>query len=525
VAAASFAGLTYWYPDAGEPALDQVELVVDSGLTVVAGPSGGGKSTLLRVFNGLVPHFHGGRVAGAARVAGLDVLATPTRRLAREVGFVFQDPELQTVYGVVQREVAFGPENLAVAEAELPLRVAEALDAAGIRELSARRVATLSGGERQRVALAAALALRPRLVVLDEPTSQLDRAGAGLVMAACRELAAAGRAVVVAEHRLDHLLPAADQLVLVEAGRTLATRAPAALAARLPSPPAVVRLGLSLGWSPLPLSPEGVRPPPVRPRAPAVPRAAPEAWSLRAVTAGPGRWPLLEVPDLEGVSGEAVVLMGPNGGGKTTVLRVLAGLLEPLGGRVVRRPGRIAYLPQNPTALLHRPTLRDEVRLTLDRAGEPEPPEVILGRLGLLPAADRYPRDLSTGERQRAALAAVLPGTPALVLLDEPTRGMDAAARAALRGLLADLRSRGAAIVLATHDSDLAAEVGDRVVLVGGGTVQDLGSPDAALSGESQLATQVGSMYPGGPVTVEGVLERLVAPPIAGAGAGRAPAP
>ncbi|HEY7199113.1 MAG TPA: ATP-binding cassette domain-containing protein [Candidatus Dormibacteraeota bacterium] len=508
---ASLAGLTYWYPGAGAPALAAVDLEVGTGLTVVAGPSGGGKSTLLRVFNGLVPHFHGGRIAGRARVAGLDVVATPTRRLAREVGFVFQDPEMQTVYGVVEREVAFGPENLAVPEAELRPRVAEALEAVGAAALAGRRVATLSGGERQRVALASALAARPRLVVLDEPASQLDRDGGALLLEACRDLAASGRAVVVAEHRLERLLPAAGQLVVVEGGRVTAGP-PAALAGRLPSPPAIVRLGLRLGWSPPPLSPAGVRPPPLRPAAPRPRRAAgPQAWALRGVTAGPGGRPLVRDVDLGGAAGETVVLMGPNGAGKTTLLRVLAGLLAPAGGRLERRPGRVALLPQNPTALLHRPTVRDEVRLTLDRAGDPEPPEAVLERLGLLAAAGRYPRDLSTGERQRAALAAVLPGTPALVLLDEPTRGMDGAARSALRGLLAHLRQAGAAIVLATHDADLAAEVADRVILVADGGARDLGPPDAALSGDSPLATQVGRLYPGGPVTVEGVLERLPA--------------
>ena len=505
---ASLDGLTYWYPGAGSPALASVELEVGPGLTVVAGPSGGGKSTLLRVFNGLVPHFHGGRIAGRARVAGLDVVATPTRRLAREVGFVFQDPEMQTVYGVVEREVAFGPENLGVPEAQLRPRVAEALDAVGAGALAGRRVATLSGGERQRVALASALAVRPSLVVLDEPASQLDREGAALLLAACRELAAAGRAVVVAEHRLERLLPAAGQLVLVEGGRVTAG-GPAELADRLPSPPAIVRLGLRLGWSPPPLSPDGVHPPPVRPAPPRPGRGGPEAWALRGVAAGPGGLALLRDVELAGAGGEAVVLMGPNGAGKTTLLRVLAGLLAPAAGRVERRPGRIALLPQNPTALLHRPTVRDEVRLTLERAGDPEPPDAVLERLGLLAAAGRYPRDLSTGERQRAALAAVLPGTPALVLLDEPTRGMDGLARAALRGLLGHLRDAGSAIVLATHDADLAAEVGDRVVLVADGGARDLGPPDVALSGDSPLATQVGRLYPGGPVTVEGVLARL----------------
>src|SRR6266487_2565697 len=152
MATASLARLTYWYPGSAAPALRAADLEVGPGLTVVAGPSGGGKSTLLRLFNGLVPHFHGGRIAGSAIVCGLDVIATPTRRLAREVGFVFQDPEMQTVYGVVEREVAFGLENLAVPEAELRPRVAEALDAVGAAALAGRRVATLSGGERQRVA-------------------------------------------------------------------------------------------------------------------------------------------------------------------------------------------------------------------------------------------------------------------------------------------------------------------------------------------------------------------------------------
>jgi energy-coupling factor transport system ATP-binding protein len=509
---ASLARLTYWYPGAAEPALAAVDLEVGPGLSVVAGPSGGGKSTLLRVFNGLVPHFHGGRIAGAARVAGLDVFATPTRRLAREVGFVFQDPEMQTVYGVVEREVAFGPENLAVPEPELRPRVAEALEAVGAAGLAGRRVATLSGGERQRVALASALAVRPRLIVLDEPASQLDREGAALLLAACRRLASEARAVVVAEHRLERLLPVADQLILVEGGRVTAGL-PAPLAGRLPSPPQVVRLGLRLGWSPPPLSIEGVRPPALVPAPPRPRPAGPEAWSLRGVAAGPAGRPLLRDLDLGGAGGETVVLMGRNGAGKTTLLRVLAGLLEPSAGRRERRPGRIAYLPQSPTALLHRPTVCDEVRLTLDRAGDPEPPEAVLERLGLLAAAGRYPRDLSSGERQRAALAAVLPGAPALVLLDEPTRGMDGVARAALRGLLGHLRAAGSAIVLATHDADLAAEVADRVVLVEAGGVRDLGPPDAALSGDTPLATQVGRLYPGGPVTVDGVLARLAARP------------
>jgi energy-coupling factor transport system ATP-binding protein len=233
------------------------------------------------------------------------------------------------------------------------------------------------------------------------------------------------------------------------------------------------------------------------------------AWSLERASAGAGPEPLLEGLDLEGLAGQVTVLMGANGAGKTTLLRVLAGLLRPLRGRVERRPGRVAYLPQNPNAMLHLPTVLAEVKLTLDRARETESPLAVLETLGLQKLAHRYPRDLSSGERQRAALAAVLAGSPSLALLDEPTRGMDGRARAALGHLIAGLRERGASVVVATHDSELAAEVADRVVLLAERRASELGPPDVALSGDGELATQIGRLYPGGPVTVEGVLSRL----------------
>ena len=437
MAIARISHLSYWYPGATEPALRDVSLLIDAGLTVVSGPSGGGKSTLLRVLNGLVPHFHGGRIAGAAEVEGQDVVSTPTRRLARTVGFVFQDPELQTVYDVVDREVAFGLENIALPPREMAARVEEALHAAGIDHLAGRSVRTLSGGERQRVALASALAMRPRLVVLDEPTSQLDPEGASMVLDAVRSLVEHGRAAVIAEHRVERLLTHARASVMVEHG------------------------SVSAAW-----------PVPGAHAIPSVPsHSGPVAWSLAGVSAGFGGRIVLDSIDAVGHQGEVVALSGPNGGGKTTLLRLIAGALSPVSGKIERRPGRIAYLPQNPTALLHRPTLRSEVSLTLERAGESDPPETILSELGLLAVAGRYPRDLSCGERQRAALAAVLPGRPGLVLLDEPTRGMDAEARTALVALVSRLRDRGSAIVLATHDSELRSALADRVLMVSAGNV------------------------------------------------------
>jgi len=312
-----------------------------------------------------------------------------------------------------------------------------------VAHLAGRSVRTLSGGERQRVAIASALAMRPLVVVLDEPTSQLDPEGAAMVLEAVNGLVNQGRAAVIAEHRLERLLPAARELITVDGGRASATPPPATI---VPGPTP----------SPAPRSPAG-----------------PVAWSAVGVTAGFGAKVVLDAIDVEGRRGEVVALCGPNGGGKTTLLRLIAGALSPISGRVERRPGRIAYLPQNPTALLNRPTLRSEVSLTLDRANESEPPEAILQELGLLAVAGRYPRDLSCGERQRAALAAVLPGRPGLVLLDEPTRGMDAIARSALIRLVCRLRDQGSAVVLATHDAELRAALADRVLRVSGGKVTE----------------------------------------------------
>jgi len=444
MAIATLTHVTYWYPGSVQPALKDVGLGIEEGLTVVAGPSGGGKSTLLRIFNGLVPHFHGGRIAGSAEVAGRDVIATPTRDMARHVGFVFQDPELQTVYNVVDREVAFGLENTAVPRPEIAGRVEEALHAAGVAALAGRAMRTLSGGERQRVALASALAMRPNLVVLDEPTSQLDPDGAEMVLAAVTRLVREGRSVIISEHRLEQLLQQAAGLVLVDRGNVTTA------------------------------DPDGWRrsPPLERPARVAAPGG--EAWSLENVTAGFGTRTVLDGVDLGGRAGEVVVLSGPNGGGKTTLLRLIAGSLAPLAGSVWRRPGRVAYLPQNPTVLLHRPTVRAEVSFTLERSGESEQPETILGELGLVPVADHYPRDLSCGERQRAALAAVLPGSPSCVLLDEPTRGIDSGARGALVTLVARLRDRGASVVMATHDDDLRNALADRVINVAGGRVAEM---------------------------------------------------
>jgi len=438
VSVLSLRGFSYRYPQTQAWALDELHLELDAGLHIVTGESGSGKSTLLRVCNGLVPHFHGGTVRGSATVAGFDILTTRTRDLAQHCGFLFQDPELQSVYATVERDVAFGLENLALRREEMHARVEEALAMVGTAHLRTRAVSTLSGGERQRLALAGVLAMRPAMLALDEPLAQLDAEGAGSLAAVLRGLAAHGTALLVSEHRLDRLLPDAASIMHIDGGRLTAS-----------------------GGSPADVSLFGARHDPR-----GLPSATRTAWSLSDVSLSIGGNEILSGVDASGAAGEVVVLMGSNGSGKTTLLRAIAGLLSPSSGRVERAPGRVAYLPQNPTSLLHQPTVRDEVSLTLRTSRDTDMPDRVLHALGLLHLAGRYPRDLSTGERQRVALAAVLAGSPAVALLDEPTRGMDVAARTALVALIGELSARGTSVVLATHDDELAARVAHRVLLL-----------------------------------------------------------
>jgi energy-coupling factor transporter ATP-binding protein EcfA2 len=446
----SFAGLHYTYPETASRALDGVDLEISSGLTLLTGSSGSGKSTLLRVCNGLIPHFHGGVIGGSARVLGREVVRTPTRELAREVGFVFQDPELQAVYPSVERDAAFGLENLGVARGEMLRRVGDALEMCGIAHLRSRAVGTLSGGERQRLALAGVLAMRPRLLVLDEPLSQLDPEGAAALLAALHAAVQAGTTALVAEHRHHLVLGRADRCLRMAEGRVTACA---------PERP--------VETAPVAAS-RGVR-------------VSPElSWRLQQVSAGPAGVAVLHDLDLAGGTGEVVALTGANGSGKTTLLRTIAGLLPPLSGSVERCPGRIAYLPQNPSALLHRATVRSEIDWTLRRTHSTGRADTVLEDLGLAAVAERDPRDLSTGQRQRAALASVLAGSPALVLLDEPTRGMDGAARAALIAAVARIADRGGSAVVATHDPQLVAALATRVVDLGEGIARERRSLTAA---------------------------------------------
>ncbi|MGZ4411584.1 MAG: ABC transporter ATP-binding protein [Gaiellaceae bacterium] len=441
MALAAVERLAFSYPDSAAEALSGVSLSVEAGeVLLVLGRSGSGKSTLLRALAGLVPHFHGGRFAGRVVVAGRDTRRCSPAELAGTAATVFQDPEDQIVFGRVASEVAFGPENLGLAPAEIERRVSDALATVGASHLLERPVAELSGGELQRICLASALALEPRLLILDEPTSQLDPAAAASFLELIGRLARErGAAVVLSEQRPALPLEVCDRVLFLDRGRIafdgprsraltwLAENAPAFLGqlggpARRPAVGEPLCRLTDVGFS-------------YRPDRPALGGAA---LTLRR--------------------GEVVALVGPNGAGKTTLAKIATGLLDAASGEVERK-GRAAYLSQDPGRYVFCERAVDEVALGADRARA----IASLARLGLSGYEQRHPRDLSSGERERLALAAVLAVEPDLLALDEPTRGVDPERKQELGRLLRADAARRATLVV-TNDLAFARSLADRLV-------------------------------------------------------------
>ncbi len=477
-----FEDVTYTYPGAQRPALRGVDLAISPGeFVVVCGLSAGGKSTLLRAASGLVPHFHGGTFAGRVTVAGLDTRDHGPGDLAAVAGTLLQDPETQILMTTVRAELAFPLENTGAGAAAVARGVEEAALALGIETLLDRPVESLSGGELQRVALGAALAGRPEVVLLDEPTSQLDPvAGDELVWLLRRLNQEWGTAVVLAEHRLERCLAHADRVIAIADGGVVCDAAPAAF---LEWAPTVLRtpaaqLFAAAGLAPLPVSVKEakgelarrglarVMEPTDAPTPPRPSRRARKHAREAAALSFDGVWHelssgpvLLRGVDLNVATGETVALMGRNGAGKSTLLRHAAGLLKPTRGSVTTA-GRVALLLQNPgDYLIH------------ERVGD-EAPTAALAAEGLLDLVDRHPRDLSGGQRQRVALAIVLGDDEhpaAVVCLDEPTRGMDRGTKAGLAARLIALADGGTAVVVATHDTEFAASFAKRVVLLADG--------------------------------------------------------
>jgi energy-coupling factor transporter ATP-binding protein EcfA2 len=533
----SFEHVGVTYAGASAPALHDVTLEVPEGeLVLVVGPTGSGKSTLLRTVNGLVPHFSGGTLTGRVTVDGLDTAEHRPRDLATVVGLVDQNPASTFVTDVVEDEVAYGMETMGLHATAIRRRVEETLDLFGLTALRARPLGALSGGQQQRVAIASLFAAGPRVLVLDEPTSALDPVAAEEVLASLHRIVHdLGVTVVLAEHRLERVVHHADRVVLVSEGRTSALLDPAEAMEVSQVFPPVVGLSRLAGWSPPPLSVRDARR-----------RAAPLRARLdRASAAGRGDVPdgrdvrdgrdgravpplraigpsdavvvegarvrrggrvVVEGLDLTVARGSVTALMGRNGAGKSTLLGALVAQHELSAGRVrlgaagvdpdavsARERVRVVGLvPQQPELLLYADTVAGECADADRDFGVPAgSTAAVLARVSRGVPADRHPRDLSEGQRLELALAVVLAGGPEVLLLDEPTRGLDYGAKQRLGLVLAELAAAGTTVLLATHDVELAAEIADRVVILADGEVVGDGPARDVLAASPAFAPQV----------------------------------
>ncbi|MGI8434071.1 MAG: ABC transporter ATP-binding protein [Nocardioidaceae bacterium] len=545
----SFEDYSFWYPKAERPTLHRVGLAVEEGeLALLVGHTGSGKSTLLRSVNGLVPHFTGGHVEGRVVVGGRDPRNHKPREFADVVGVVPQDPSAGFVTETVEEELAYGMEQLAVPAQVMRRRVEEVLDLMGVAHLRRRALRTLSGGEQQRVAIGSVLTMAPTVLVLDEPTSALDPAAAEDALAAIVRLVHdVGVTVLAAEHRLERVVEYADRLVVVE-DATVTDGSPAQMMRTSPLAPPVVGLGRLAGWDPLLLSVRNARRSagPLRERLAGchplprngLPTGGDSADAIVAagVSVRHGELVAVREVDLEVAPGEVVALMGRNGSGKSSLLWALQGSgkrdrgsiriagLDPATLSRTQAARLVALVPQQATDLLYHDSILAECAAA-DSAAQVRTgtTRALFDRLldGAALDPSSHPRDLSEGQRLALVLAVQLAPRPRVLLLDEPTRGLDYRAKARLCEILAALALEGCAVVVATHDVEFVAHAASRVTVLAEGELVTSAPTVEALAASPVFAPQVAKVLaPAQWLTVEQVAAGLAKPRAGGAGDG-----
>jgi energy-coupling factor transport system ATP-binding protein len=513
-----FEGVTYSYPGIEPPALDGLDLTVHPGESLlVAGASGSGKSTFCRACVGLVPHFHHGRLTGKVFVDGLDTSEYPVHELFRHAGLVFQNPDAQLFNQTVEAEMVYGLESLGIGPSEIDKRLAWASRLTELDALMSRSPHTLSGGEKQRVALGAILTLRPRLLILDEPFTNLDPEATEMLRKILRSLKSEGITIIIVEHRLHEIIRDVDRIIIFHRGRSVAEGPPHQVLAGDISNyginlPPLLGLFRDFGLKKTAFDvEEAIEELKVQnlltPFNHHLLKQSPNPSSVYTKTTRPvveleDLWfnhngtPLLCGIDLKLRRGESVALLGRNGAGKTTLIKHLDGLIKPQKGLVRifgadtrRKPvselsRHVSLVWQNPNDQIFRPTVREEV-LTgpkIFNSYDPSWCDGLFNRFGLIPFLDRSPFALSEGQKKRVSFAAALSVKPDLIVLDEPTAGQDEPFRRELTSYLHQLREEGQTILFVTHDLEFAAEHADRWLILKDGKIIGDGPPDVLMA-------------------------------------------
>jgi len=520
--------LSFSYPQTTQPVLSDVNLKIEAdSLTLVTGATGSGKSTLLRCINGLVPHFSGGVIEGQIRVLDNDPIQEGPEVMAEHVGFVFQEPESQFVFDVLEDEIAFGLENAGLSREEMHKRVDEIIQQLHLEDIRHKKIQEISGGEKQKVAIASALVQLPRVLILDEPTSQLDPVSADDLLSFITQLKRELHlTVLISEHRLERLLPYADRIVHLNTEGKILSGTPQEILQKMEQVPPIIQIARKMNFSPLPLTIEDF-PKIELPRRPVKKehqtRFTDEKPALEVVNLSTilGNKKVLDQINLKLYQREILTLVGLNGAGKTTLFRSILGLTPASGQRRLHGKdmgemelseiiSHIAYLPQNPNDLLFAESVEEELKVTLENHNLQTDDSKISDYLNFFQldsVKNRYPRDLSVGERQRTALAAITVHKPEIIFMDEPTRGLDYVTKKSLSQIINKWLKDNHVILIVTHDVEFAAQVADRVIILENGRIRFDGPPQKAFSTFPAYRTQTSRLFPGcGLITPKDVL-------------------